>query len=35
MREEACERIEAHFEVFANWLRYSNKIYPEFIIREG
>ena len=35
MREEARERIQAHFEVFAKWMRDSNKIDPDLIIREG
>lgn len=35
MREEARERIQAHFDVFAKWMRDSNKIDPDLIIREG
>ena len=35
MREEARARIEAHFDIFANWMRDSNNIDPELIIREG
>ena len=35
MREEARERIQAHFDVFAKWMRDSNKINPELVIREG
>ncbi|MEM6759304.1 MAG: universal stress protein [Pseudomonadota bacterium] len=35
MREEARERIEAHFEVFAKWMRDKQNIDPELIIREG
>ena len=35
MREEARERIEAHFEVFAKWMRDKQGIAPELIIREG
>ena len=35
MREEARERIQAHFDVFAKWMRDSNKIDPALIIREG
>jgi hypothetical protein len=35
MREEARARIEAHFDVFAKWMRDSNNIHPELIIREG
>jgi hypothetical protein len=35
MRDEARARIEAHFDVFAKWMRDSNNINPELIIREG
>ncbi len=35
MREEARDRIEAHFEVFAKWMRERHKIEPELVIREG
>ena len=35
MREQAREGIEAHFKVFAKWMRDGNKIKPELIIREG
>ena len=35
MRAEARERIEAHFEVFAKWMRDRQKVNPELIIREG
>jgi nucleotide-binding universal stress UspA family protein len=35
MREEARERIQAHFEVFAKWMRDRQGIDPELIIREG
>ncbi|EEW26760.1 universal stress protein [Rhodobacter ferrooxidans] len=35
MRAEARERIEAHFEVFAKWMRDKNGINPELVIREG
>lgn len=35
MREEARERIEAHFEVFAKWMRDKQGVYPELVIREG
>ncbi len=35
MREEARERIHAHFEVFAKWMRDRQNITPELIIREG
>ncbi|MGV6848704.1 MAG: universal stress protein [Marinibacterium sp.] len=35
MREEARERIEAHFEVFAQWMRDKQNVHPELVIREG
>jgi nucleotide-binding universal stress UspA family protein len=35
MRQEARERIEAHFEVFAKWMRDKQGIDPELVIREG
>ncbi|PIE11775.1 MAG: universal stress protein [Rhodobacterales bacterium] len=35
MREEARERIEAHFEVFAKWMRDRQNVSPELVIREG
>ena len=35
MREEARERIEAHFEVFAKWMREKENVQPELVIREG
>ena len=35
MREEARERIQSHFEVFAKWMRDKQNIEPELIIREG
>ncbi|GGL99232.1 universal stress protein [Pseudooceanicola nanhaiensis] len=35
MREEAKERIEAHFEVYAKWMRDRQGIEPELVIREG
>ncbi len=35
MREEARERIEAHFTVFAKWMRDKHGIEPELVIREG
>ncbi|MEZ5882814.1 MAG: universal stress protein [Paracoccaceae bacterium] len=35
MRAEARERIEAHFEVFAKWMRDRQGVDPELIIREG
>jgi len=35
MREEARERIHAHFEVYAKWMRDRQGIDPELIVREG
>ncbi len=35
MRQEARERIEAHFEVFAKWMRDRQGLDPELVIREG
>ena len=35
MREEARERIHAHFEVFAKWMRDKQGVEPELVIREG
>lgn len=35
MRDEARERIEVHFKVFAKWMRDKQNIDPELIIREG
>ncbi|PRX37500.1 Nucleotide-binding universal stress protein, UspA family [Meinhardsimonia xiamenensis] len=35
MREEARERIHAHFEVFAKWMRDKVGVNPELVIREG
>ncbi|MFC2969302.1 universal stress protein [Acidimangrovimonas pyrenivorans] len=35
MRAEARERIEAHFEVFAKWMRTRQNVEPELVIREG
>lgn len=35
MREEAKERIHAHFEVFAKWMRDKHSIDPRLVIREG
>lgn len=35
MREETRERIHAHFEVFAKWMRDRQNIDPELVIREG
>ena len=35
MREETRERIVAHFEVFAKWMRDRQGINPELVIREG
>ena len=35
MRDEARERIHAHYEVFAKWMRDKQNIDPELVIREG
>ena len=35
MREEVRERIHAHFEVFAKWMRDRQEVEPELVIREG
>ncbi|WP_298260645.1 universal stress protein [uncultured Litoreibacter sp.] len=35
MRQEARERIVAHFEVFAKWMRDKQGVDPELVIREG
>ena len=35
MREEARDRISAHFEVFAKWMREKHNVEPELVIREG
>lgn len=35
MREEYRERIHAHFEVFAKWMRDKQHVEPELAIREG
>ena len=35
MREEARERIVAHFEVFAKWMRDKHRLEPHLVIREG
>ena len=35
MREEHRERIHAHFEVFAKWMRDKQGVDPELVIREG
>ena len=35
MREEARERIHAHFEVFAKWMRDKQGVEPELVVREG
>lgn len=35
MRQEARDRINAHFEVFAKWMRDKQGIDPELVIREG
>ena len=35
MREESTERIRAHYEVFAKWMRDRQNVDPELSIREG
>lgn len=35
MRAEAREHIEAHFEVFAKWMRDRQGVNPSLVIREG
>lgn len=35
MRAEARERIEAHYEVFAKWMRDRQGVHPELVVREG
>ena len=35
MRAEARERIEAHFEVFAKWMRDKQGVEPDLVIKEG
>jgi len=35
MREETRDRIQAHFEVFAKWMRDRLGVEPELVIREG
>ncbi len=35
MRQEARERIQAHYEVFAKWMRDRQGVDPELVIREG
>lgn len=35
MREEARDRIQAHFDVFAKWMRDKLEVVPELVIREG
>ncbi len=35
MRAEAQDRIEAHFEVYAKWMRDRQGVEPELVIREG
>ena len=35
MRAEARERIEAHFNVFAKWMRDRQGIDPHLVVREG
>ena len=35
MREEARDRISAHFEIFAKWMREKHNVEPALVIREG
>lgn len=35
MRAEAQERLEAHYQVFAKWMRDKAALEPELVIREG
>ena len=35
MRSEAKERIQAHFDVYAKWMRDRQGIDPELVLREG
>jgi len=35
MREEARERIQVHYDVFAKWMHDRQGIDPELVIREG
>lgn len=35
MRQEARERIIAHYEVYAKWMRDRQGVEPELVIREG
>lgn len=35
MRQEARERIQVHFEVYAKWMRDRHGIEPKLVIREG
>ena len=35
MSDEARERIEVHFEVFAKWMRDRQNVNPELVIRKG
>jgi len=35
MRQEARDRIHAHYEVFAKWMRDRQSVEPELVIREG
>ncbi|MDB6453863.1 universal stress protein [Falsirhodobacter sp. 20TX0035] len=35
MRTEARERIEAHYEVFAKWMRDRQGVHPSLEVREG
>ncbi|MCA0042679.1 universal stress protein [Celeribacter litoreus] len=35
MREETRDRIVAHYEVFAKWMRDRQNVDPDLVIREG
>jgi nucleotide-binding universal stress UspA family protein len=35
IREEARERVQAHYEVFAKWMRDRQGVEPELVVREG
>lgn len=35
MRDEAKERVHAHYEVFAKWMRDKHNVDPRLVIREG
>ncbi|MDO5611658.1 MAG: universal stress protein [Paracoccus sp. (in: a-proteobacteria)] len=35
MRAEAMERIQAHFDVYAKWMRDKKNVEPELVVREG